>query len=260
MKKSIRKSSRRKRVVGGIAFFGSIALLTTGFATWVIGAQQSADNDEITVGVDTVENSSVILTVTVDSSDYSLFLAETKAVEPGAGVIVSAEVDGTPDFSIELSNIKVEIGKQVLDDYNKISLDIAPDKTAPDDKGYAKNTVTTNPTGVHGEAGSWTYLALKTKEINFKGEKNAAAAGWKRTPTDDLDANTIIYETTEAITVEFDWGTYFGRESPATFYNKKYGDLSSDLSASVSNINQEMKAMSDALNGKKMVITSTLVA
>ena len=255
MKKSIRKSSRRKRVVGGIAFFGSIALLTTGFATWVIGAQQSADNDEITVGVDTVENSSVILTVTVDGSDNSLVLAEEESIDSGAGVIVSAEVDGTADFSIKLSNIKVEIGKEVLNDYNKITLDIAPD-----DEGYAKNTVTTNPTGVHGEGGSWTYLALLTEEINFKGEKNAAAAGWKRTPADDLDANTIIYETTEAITVQFDWGTYFGGESPATFYNSKYKELSTDLSASVSNINQEMKAMSDALNGKKMVITSTLVA
>ena len=210
MKKSIRKSSRRKRVVGGIAFFGSIALLTTGFATWVIGVQQSADNDEIEVGVDTVENSSVILTVTVDGSDNSLFLAEKNDVDSGAGVIVSAEADGTADFSIKLSNIKVEIGKEVLNDYNKISLAIAPDKTAPNDKGYAKNTVTTNPTGVHGEAGSWTYLALKTTEINFKGLNNAAATNWKRTPADDLDANTIVYETTAAITLEFDRGTYFG--------------------------------------------------
>ena len=56
MKKSIKKSSRRKWVVGGVAFFGSIALLTTGFATWVIGASNTKDDmNNTNVTVDTAK-------------------------------------------------------------------------------------------------------------------------------------------------------------------------------------------------------------
>ena len=72
MKKSIKKSSRRKWVVGGVAFFGSIALLTTGFATWVVGVNESSDDGEVTIGVDAVDNKSVIFTVDVDENDKPL--------------------------------------------------------------------------------------------------------------------------------------------------------------------------------------------
>ena len=66
MKKSIKKSSRRKWIVGGVAFFGSIALLTTGFATWVVGVNESSDDGEVTIGVDTVDNKSVIFLTVMD--------------------------------------------------------------------------------------------------------------------------------------------------------------------------------------------------
>ena len=78
MKKSIRKSSRRKWVVSGIAFFGSVALLTTGFATWVIGANNTSDNDGTNVRVDTAVRNNVSLQI--DLTEKEVYIGENMAL------------------------------------------------------------------------------------------------------------------------------------------------------------------------------------
>lgn len=255
MKKSIKKSSRRKWVVGGVAFFGSIALLTTGFATWVVGVNESKDDGEVTIGVDTVDNKSVIFTVDVDEIDYSIKLAEKEAIT--GQPIVNTEGALDADFTFKLTNFYIEIGSDSLNNYNKIKLSIAKHQ-----EGKANNNAGADTTNTRDGEGPWNYLELVTTEIQFKGTADAAAEGWTRTPSGDLNASTIKYERDTAVPVTLDWGDYFGAEkSPAKFYNSKYETaFKGDLSKAITNINAEMTAMDQALNGKQLVITAELVA
>ena len=258
MKKSIKKNSRRKWVVGGVAFFGSIALLTTGFATWVVGVQQDSDNGDVTVNVDTVKNNSVLFEITVDSNNNSINLAEETPIEAGDNIIVSTEEgDLEADFEISLSKINIEIGKEALSNYNKIVFEIAAQSG-----NYANNKVSNNDTGLRDGIGPWDYLALVTKEVAFKNAvDNSALAGWTRDPSGNIEsASTVKYTNSSAVTIEFEWGDYFdGNDtSPATFYNNHYNDLSSDLSGSVAKINSEMAAMQSAFDGKALLLTAKL--
>lgn len=256
MKKSIKKSSRRKWVVGGVAFFGSIALLTTGFATWVVGVNESKDDGEVTIGVDTVDNKSVIFTVDVDTTDNSIKLAEKEKIT--GQPIVNTEGALDADFTFNLTNFYIEIGSASLNNYNKIKLSIAKYQ-----EGKANNNAGADTTNTRDGEGPWDYLELLTTEIQFKGAANAAAEGWTRTPSGSLEsASTIKYERKTAVPVTLDWGDYFGDEnSPAKFYNSKYNTVFKDkLSEAITNINAEMTAMKDALNGKQLVITAELVA
>ena len=69
MKKELNGKSRRKWVVGGAMVFGSVALLSTGFATWVIGASNTSSDGSICVVVDTVSNKSVDFKATIAEND-----------------------------------------------------------------------------------------------------------------------------------------------------------------------------------------------
>lgn len=261
MKKSIKKSSRRKWIVGGVAFFGSIALLTTGFATWVVGVNDNKEDGKVTIGVDTVDNKSVIFTVDVDGNDNKIKLAEKEAIT--GQPIVNADFSETEgvsdaDFTFNLTNFYIEIGADSLNNYNKIKLTIAEHQ-----EGKANNNAGADTTNTRDGEGPWDYLELVTTEIQFKGAENAAAQGWTRTPSGSLEsASTIKYERDTVVPVTLDWGNYFGTEkSPAKFYNSKYETaFKGDLSKAITDINAEMTAMNDALNGKQLVITAELVA
>ena len=69
MKKELNGKSRRKWVVGGAMVFGSVALLSTGFATWVIGASNTSSDGSIGVEVDAVSNKSVDFKATIAEND-----------------------------------------------------------------------------------------------------------------------------------------------------------------------------------------------
>ena len=60
--KQVLKSIKRKYLVGGIAAFAGVSLLTTGVATWVIGANSTAQKD-VTVTVDGKNNISASIEI-----------------------------------------------------------------------------------------------------------------------------------------------------------------------------------------------------
>lgn len=248
MKRNIKKSSRRKWVVGGIAFFGSVALLTTGFATWVIGAQQTSSENNVTVGVDTTENQGVVFTMTL--SDSALNLSEPSAIEPGKKVIVSTDKPFTnkSDMKITISKISIGIGAEALSSYNKISLAITSEN----------NAVKADTTNTRDGEGPWTYLTLGTTgttEINFKD------SGFTRNPQEeDTPSDVVTYTLTSPMDITFNWGSYFETKSPAVYYNSKYDTLDDNLSQSIANINSEFTALANAFDEEPLVVTATLVA
>lgn len=249
MKKSIRKSSRRKWVVGGIAFFGSIALLTTGFATWVVGVNDNNDESEVNVNVETTKNASVSFTMEYasESPDNTITIDEPSGyTTEGKKIITPGEEVSKFDFEITFATVDIVIGNaaQAENNYDGIEFAITG----------AQNTVASsdNKLGTARSGESWAYLAAP-KTVTFE------SLGL----TNGKTASAVTY-TGQDIKIAFDWGTFFGGNTPCTYYNGLYaaGSLSSigDDNDIVDAIYTEMTAMDTAFQTTSTItLTATLV-
>lgn len=238
MKKKLVSSSKRKWVVNGVLAFGAIALLTTGFATWIIGVQNANDDVSANVTVETATNESVELIATLGES--AIKLAETTKVETG----VVKETNPTGDLTITFSSITLKYGDNWLKENEKIKgLTIKFAKLEDLGEGgdigqNASNNVTDTADLINkrdlGEAQNYTYIDL---DADFTGFNVEAAAS-----TDEGNLNVLTWTN---VPYEFSWGTFFGGDSPATYYNNTFPNNSA-TSADADNIQKELDALHDA--------------
>lgn len=247
MKKSIKKSSRRKWVVGGVAFFGSIALLTTGFATWVVGVQQTNAEDNVNVTVDTTENEFVTFSLSLSTTDNKIKLGETKqpdaAPEDKENIVKIDELTG--DLTVKIDSLNIEIGNEALDSYTQIDFAITSENNTVDSQQFTEEDLRTGS--------SWSYLSAPASILltNLSTNENI-------TYTPETNTTTYTLKPSSTLELNFEWGNFFGKQSPANFYNKNYhdGKLGADLSETINKINTEMDAMSGAFEGEgKNVLT-----
>lgn len=109
MRKSLKSISKRKWIVGGLLFFGGAALLTTGFATWVIGTQILSDRDNLNIVVDTAKNESI--SISAELSDNSIHLREKVSQDSSnPDQIIFTDNTENADFEIKFSKITIECG------------------------------------------------------------------------------------------------------------------------------------------------------
>jgi len=235
MKRELNSRSRRKWVAGGVLAFGSVALLSTGFATWVIGANKAYGEHEIGVTVDSVQNNSILVSSTISSSDV-LRLAEPESITNGK--IVNADVtdETKEDLKVTVS-MTVKLGGNATAP-TTVSASLPAKKYNTEiDSGNAKLSVSTDTVG--GRSSSpWTYLELKNTTIT---------PTWG-TPTTEPGSNLKVYEV--SFDVEFKWGSFFNNQSPLVFYNTKYSaetDPAVLLDAG-DKIETELKAMATAFS------------
>ena len=107
MRKELKSKSRRKWLLGGSLAFASVALLTTGFATWVIGTRQTSGDGKVNIGVDTAKDNSVELTFSLDDTDNKIFVAED-AGNSNSNLTIERdekEADTKPDWSIKIKDL-----------------------------------------------------------------------------------------------------------------------------------------------------------
>lgn len=249
MKKSIKKSSRRKWVVGGVAFFGSIALLTTGFATWVVGVNDSNENNTVNVNVETTKNASVSFTMTyaTESPDNTITIDEPDNYSfEGKKIINPGEGESKFDFTVTFESVDITIGHaaQEENDYDGIKFAITGTNNEIQSAG--------NKLGTARSGDPWTYLAAP------------ATKTFEELGLTDEDGTSAITWTGSNVEITFDWGTFFGGETPCTYYNTLYNGnkLSSigDDSAIVDAIYSEMSAMQTAFTTTNTItLTATLV-
>lgn len=251
MKKSIKKSSRRKWVVGGVAFFGSIALLTTGFATWVVGVNDNNESNTVNVNVETTENASVSFTMTYasESADNTITIDEPDNYSfEGKKIINPGEGESKFDFTVTFESVDITIGHgaQEKNGYDGIEFAITGTNNEIQSAG--------NKLGTARSGSSWTYLAAPETKT-FEELKLVKA---------DEDGTSAITWTGSNVEIAFDWGTFFGGDTPCTYYNTLYndGNLSSigNDNAIVDAIYSEMSAMETAFTTTKTItLTATLV-
>lgn len=267
MKKSIKKSSRRKWVVGGVAFFGSIALLTTGFATWVIGANQTSDTDGTNVTVDTAVRNNVSLSI--ELTDSEVYIGEDLSEVDGE--FINGKGEGDPktqkatDFSISM-NIDLEVGKDV-GVFKQIEFAFAyglndPGKYPTETNGTDNNKVTVGENGLTANdwhtAASYTFLDIATTTLALPtSADNPTEEGIS--VKDDGNGNKT-YSTASPIQVTiFKWGSFFGNKAPSAYYNDLY--KAKTLTNSTEDVNavyNEFEALKKAFNDKIIYITATV--
>lgn len=245
MRKEIKSKSKRKWIVGGGLFFGGIALLTTGFATWIVGTQIKDQQAETTVTIDTVEDQTLILSV--EATERALDIVEP--AKPTGLITVKDNtpddgVDQATDFSITLE-VSIEKGKTVAKP-TKLSIDIN-ELYQDDNKNVLKASNLSAPKldvsstyTNHLANTDYSYLELTT-EINLED------GGWN---ADETEYNYV--HTFELL----DWGTYFGEDLTPSEYYDECGDANSitiedpeSYRAFMEEVKSELDAFTAAIKG-----------
>ena len=251
MKKEIKSSSKRKWIVGGVAFFGALALLTTGFATWIIGVQNTSLNQNVGVSVSTTTNESVVLTANL--SDSTIELTESAVVTEGFMKANGEDVVANP-LQITFSDIKIVYGKEydlsANFDHLHFAFDLEDTTTQGVKVASAGSKIATTYRAANSDG--WTYIEAP----------NDVLIPTPETPVDSGNGNSYKIDFT-TLSFDFKWGTFFDNKSPATFYNKKFpGTNIAAQEAEQNNVQTEMTAMYNALNGKtiKIIVSLTKTA
>ena len=233
MRKEINSKSKRKWVAGGLAAFASVALLTTGFATWVVINNNVTDSKDIGVTVDTASNESVDFKMTL-AADVKVEFREQKKISKtetvdsteGKHHIMATENDSSWDqaknpLSFQYTGMTITYGKDYSEDnFSKIVFSIGGSSEADtyidnnvSDSNIKLSAIEAAKSARTGE--NFTYFEAP-KEITVTDEmKKNAAAGTNGTKVISLPASTL----------EFQWGSFFGNQSPANFYNTKFDSL-----------------------------------
>lgn len=110
MRKELKSKSRRKWLIGGSLAFASVALLTTGFATWVIGVTKTSGDGQVKIDVDTAEDKSVELTFKLDDADNGIIVAED--AEKSSNDNLPIEKTVTPDWNIKIQDLNIAVGQE----------------------------------------------------------------------------------------------------------------------------------------------------
>lgn len=244
----MKSKSRRKWLIGGSLAFASVALLTTGFATWVIGTRQTSGDGQLNIGVDTAEDNSVELTFNLDT-DNRIFVAEDAGNTNSNLTIERDEADTVtkPDWDIKIKDLHIVVGETFYNSIKgkdlKIVFELQKDKT--EDKNSATNSVTDDKVGVRGETGSpWSYIDIDVKSREFD-----------VTLPDPYPADGKIYDINDTDkTFSFGWGSYFDGKAPSEFY--KLHEPKEGLREYYQKALQELQAMKTALTGE-LKLTAT---
>ncbi len=257
MKKQTNLTTRRKWVVTGIMAFAGVALLTTGFATYIVGVNNNTDDAKATISVDTVKNTSVDLSVSL-TDDLIELKENVELTENNSNLVnIEGKVDATAlqvtaDITLKYGSEFFDKGTQNLTLKFSLKYDDSDyvgniSNLAQDEEnllGASRETAKTAKSSTGLEANdSWEYIAAPA-EIDLTNQE---------TSTDG--ALTVI--TLQNKVLDFRWGSFFNEMSPANYYNSMTYDDETDAA---NKITQEFKALHTALNGKQLTLTAEVEA
>lgn len=280
MKKEINSKSRRKWIMGGLAAFASVALLTTGFAVWVVGTSKNGDDKDVTVKVDTAKNNSISFNLDLGTNPTIKLEESTTTTAANASgkplVNVSAnEGEGAAfvESPMTLSaSYTIKYGAAYDFQFKKIHFSIATEGNQGE-SDFATNYVTNKVKADNVKMGTtknsedaaaitkdFARDASTTDYTYFEAPADCTIAG---TTTGGEGKNKTI---TGKISLKFTWGTLFGNEaSPATYYNnwatsKNINGVTDTniTDALTEEVTQEMNAMHSQLDGKKIRLKAEL--
>lgn len=277
MKKDLKSKSKRKWIVGGVLLFGGVALLTTGFATWAIGVNQTKQNLGTNVSVQGTVNESVKLTVTPVSGDdnaMGVSISESHKTQAADEIFYTKDEKPT-DFNIKVK-VVVEIGAEFYANNNITNVtfdfkDWAQDENKPNGYDSSKDVTSKRKVNVrettktHAE-GNYTYIDIDTEATTL----TIPTLNSDHTLITGLNPNNFVLGsgssttkskvfTIEALDLKvFKWGTFFGNgSSPCEYYNGLYQEEKITSQADdVDLVYAEMNAMKAALQPDDLTTTN----
>lgn len=244
---------RSKYITLSVSALALVSVCSIGFATWLVGIQQTTDEVTLEAQVDNYVNDTIFLSANLSTT--SVKICETSKVDKTGNNII-----GTTTATGEGAIGYAEDGLQFK--FKDITLKVSKTTTAkvPDTievslaDNNAWNKVTDNSLGneKRPDTGSpWTYLTLgKNGSLEF-----SLATDFDK-KSDDPDYDTYTLKSGK-LTQTFGWGTFFGGEAPTTFYNNKYKDAMdnfSEVTAGVTAITTELRTMKNAFTGQTITL------
>lgn len=274
MAKLTRKSYKRKKIAFAAVILGGVALVSSGFAAWVLSANATGDaTGGVTVGE--VKDASLGMTITRQSYDFKNYQWKNETVLNGAtfcfepkesdkqGVIASGQSqnhvfnDGENFEQLEI-RYAVVVSSTNKSAFKELKVQMT-ETTKPDSKipTALNNNWVTAPQCYSADG---VTISSKTKtendeEVNkFKYSENAAGKETKYTWT-------IIFSD------KFSWSTAFGNDNPGNYFDENDAGKKVVLKAKDEPENQKgtsvesiLKSMHDTLDKATFNITFTAVA
>lgn len=193
MVKMTRKSYKRRKIILGVSLFSSVALVSTGFAAWVLASQAEAEKTgNITVG--TVSDSSIKISNVQFKDDNDSFIFEPKK-EDTAGRVRNDRVN--------FENLSVTVTGEI----------------SPKTYVTGATIQLTVPEGITTAASeAKNYIVLPT---------------CVETPEDlDITSNVVEDTIHFEYTITFEWGSAFENTNPGLYYDTDYSDPNKGISIS----------------------------
>lgn len=258
MAKLTRKSYKRKKIAFAAVILGGVALVSSGFAAWVLSTNAKAEaSGGVTVGK--VEKGSLKLTVSstikgtetdLDKGHFDFDTLEsdnTGRVRAKKGqttfenlsityaFTVMSPIENFSDLTIQLSASKGE-NKQVLETAASSNYITLPDC-------YGK-LITLKADGTKTIPDSESGKFAQDEAVMFtRGE--LAKEGVKGTGEDDKDV-VYHYQWKASYTINFKWGALFNGTNPGLYYDSEEGRTAVPDDKTVENT---LNALREALNG-----------
>lgn len=264
LRKGLLSKGKKKWIIGGALLFGGVSLLTTGFATWIVGINQLRQNLGTVVQVEGTLNESVQLIVTASSTTSNALgvnVGENHTKGPNE---IVGNSEGETDFVVNL-DLTIEVGNEYL---TKNTLtDITFEFNYEEVEGISNNKTSGNKikvassTNTH-KAGDYTYLDIDSQStIAVKSTEESGV--FTKTPL----TSAVKYTVSNLSVTLFKWGSFFDGMAPSAYYNKLYNDSEykqsknlgiTDSAEDQDLVVRELTALQDALHNGTIVVTAVL--
>ena len=230
MAKITRKSYKRKKVVLGVTLFASIALISTGFAAWVIAENANKDiNGGIKVG--TVEDGSVSFVNVKQSIDNFIF--DCKDTDNTGRVYYKN--DGNKE-TLMLTITGAIKNPEYLESFN-VKMEVSAGVKAAATAGYIVLPSYVSETAVNIDLGTLTDYTVQENDGKY---------------TTGFKSGDKVKEF--SIDVEFKWGEKFGGDNPGIYFDD--GDGASKTIEEVTDMMDDFKTTIGESQTYKVTLTA----
>lgn len=241
MAKLTRKSYKRKKIAFAAVILGGVALVSSGFAAWVLSSNAEGDaTGSVTVG--TVEKGSLKLEISSTQGDITKGHFDFDTLESDKSGRVRAK-EGQETFE-NLSITYTVTVKSPIDNFKDLKYRMSATKSAVD---YNMKDVS--------EGDGTQYIVLPEcfgKDVSIE---STASEFTKKTIEETVTENekSITYKKqwTATITIAFQWGATFGGYNPGLYYDGQITD-STKSSEEISALNAAGLDVSDEVVETKL--------
>ena len=255
------KNKKNTKILGLCISFACVAMGTIGLSTWLIGVEDTKEELNLTLSVDNVNSTSLILEATFED-DQTIAIAESATHTKGSNDIIGTNNEGglsisEQSLSFSFSALNIYATDENFD-FEKYKLTI--DVTLPEENKISVEETTNSTTVFHPNETVFNYLTFNTISWEGVNLSNKISKDNAYTSSNGLYRYKL---NDEANNFSLKWGNFFEQVSPVNFYNAKYHDVSSTLTAEqkVSYVNaavNEITTMKNRLGNETVKVTVTL--